>query len=124
MAHRLLIVEDEPAFAEVLSELLSDEGYAVVHVRDGVTALAMLSSQRPRVDLVLCDVMLPGLRGDRLAREVRERFPQRRLPILLMSASADPHVTLRDVAFIPKPFEASELLAQLRSMLAPAAYTP
>ena len=117
MARRILLVEDEPAFAEVISELLSDEGYAVVRVRDGTTALAMLGNEHGGVDLILCDVMLPGLRGDRMAREVRQRYPQRRLPILLMSASADPNVTLRDVLFIPKPFETSDLLERLNGML-------
>src|SRR5215831_6605271 len=102
---RILIVEDEPAFAEVLSELLIDEGYTVRHVRDGVTALNVIACQQPPPDLMMCDVMLPVLRGDRVAAEVRRRFARLRLPIVLMSASADPRVQLRDVEFVPKPFE-------------------
>jgi two-component system, OmpR family, response regulator MprA len=121
MARRhILIVEDERAFAEVLTELLIDEGYSVVTVRDGVTALKMVGGPGPRADVVICDVMLPGLRGDRLAAEIRSRFPRRRLPILLMSASADPSLKLRDVEFMSKPFETSELLSRIASMLAPA----
>ncbi len=121
MAHRILIVEDERAFAEVLAELLRDEGYSVVHVRDGITALKMLGTERaPRPDLILCDVMLPGLRGDRLAAEVRSRFPRRKVPILLMSASADPHAGLPSVEFMAKPFETGELLDRIQSMLAPS----
>ena len=120
MARRhILIVEDEPAFAEVLSELLRDEGYSVVHVRDGVHALNMLRGLGPRTDLVICDVMLPGVRGDRLAAEIRNRFPRRRLPILLMSASADPRVALPAVEFMGKPFETSELLSRIAAMLPP-----
>lgn len=121
MARRILIVEDEHAFAEVLVELLQDEGYSVVHVRDGISALNMLASKRaPRTDLILCDVMLPVLRGDRLAVEVRRRFPRRHLPILLMSASADPRsgLSLSGVEFIGKPFETSELLNRIDEMLA------
>jgi|SRR5579864_7885891 len=119
MARRILIVEDEHAFAEVLVELLQDEGYSVVHVRDGISALNMLGSEHaPRPDLILCDVMLPGLRGDRLAAEVRRRFPRRKLPILLMSASADPRAALPGVEFMSKPFETCELLDRIHTLLA------
>ncbi len=125
MAQRILIIEDEHAFAEVLVELLREEGYSVVHVRDAITALKMLEArQAPRPDLVVCDVMLPALRGDRFAREVRTRFPRRRLPILLMSASADPRVTLPNVEFMPKPFETGELLSCISEMLASARTVP
>ena len=117
MKPRILLVEDEPAFAEVLTELLIDEGYSVRHVRDGITALNVLVAARQRPGLIVCDVMLPWLRGDRLAAEVRKRFPHARLPILLMSASADPRVELRDVAFMPKPFDSADLLDCIDSML-------
>ncbi len=123
MARHILIVEDEPAFAEVLSELLVDEGYSVVKVRDGVTALKMLAGPARRPDMLICDVMLPGLRGDRLAAEIRKRFPRRRLPVLLMSASADPRVGLPDVEFMAKPFETGELLSRIARMLEAVAAT-
>jgi CheY-like chemotaxis protein len=114
---RILIVEDEPAFADVLVELLIDEGYSVRHVRDGVTALNVLACQTRLPDLIMCDVMLPMLRGDRVAAEVRRRFPRRRLPIVLMSASADPRIELRDVEFMAKPFETADLLRRLASLV-------
>jgi CheY-like chemotaxis protein len=114
---RILIVEDEPAFADVLADLLIDEGYSVRVVRDGVTALNVLTCQTPAPDLIMCDVMLPMLRGDRVASEVRRRFPRQRLPIVLMSASADPRVELRDVEFMAKPFETANLLSRLTVLL-------
>jgi len=117
MRRRILIVEDEPAFAEVLTELLIDEGYSVLHVRDGITAVNVLVNDRQQPDLIVCDVMLPGLRGDRVAAEVRDRLPNARLPIVLMSASADPRVDLRDVVFMPKPFDSADLLDCIDSML-------
>lgn len=95
-----------------------DEGYSVVHVRDGVTALNMLASSKLRPDLIVCDVRLPGLRGDRLAAELRARFPSARLPVVLMSASADPHVSVRDVSFISKPFDSAELVKRIEGLLA------
>jgi CheY-like chemotaxis protein len=125
MARWILIVEDEPAFAEVLSELLREEGYSVVRVPEAFSALNMLNGSRhsKTPDLIVCDVMLPGLRGDGLAAEIRSRFPNRRLPILLLSASRDPHVQLPDVAFMGKPFETGELLEQIDSMLTSVANT-
>ena len=117
MSPRILIVDDEPAFAEVLAELLVDEGYSVMRAQDGITALNMLSTQRLSPHLIVCDVMLPGVKGDRIAHEVRRRFPRRRLPILLMSASRDPQVTLRDVCFLPKPVDLRELLATVERLV-------
>jgi CheY-like chemotaxis protein len=120
MRRRILVVEDEPAFAEIVTELLVDEGYSVLHVRDGITALNALMGSTRRPHLILCDVMLPGLHGDRFAAEVRRRFPKVRLPIVLMSASADPQVVLPDVSFVAKPFDTADLLRRVASMLASA----
>jgi CheY-like chemotaxis protein len=119
MAPRVLIVDDERTFSEIIGELLVDEGYSVVRAHDGVTALNMLASKRLSLDLVLCDVMLPGLRGDRLAAEVRRRFPKRRLPIVLVSASPSPKVTVPDVWFLPKPIDFKELLETIERLVQP-----
>ena len=120
MSPRVLIVDDERTFAEILGELLVDEGYSVVRAHDGVTALNMVASERMGPDLILCDVMLPGLRGDRLAAEIRRRLPHRRLPIVLLSASADPRRHLRDVSFLAKPVDFKELLKTMERLLEPA----
>ena len=120
MAPRVLIVDDERTFSEIIGELLVDEGYSVVRAHDGVTALNMLASERLSPDLVLCDVMLPGLRGDRLAAEVRRRFPKRRLPIVLLSASPCPKVTVPDVWFLPKPIDFTELLETIERLVQPS----
>ena len=117
---RVLIVDDERSFAEIIGELLADEGYAVVRAHDGITALNMVASERMPLDLILCDVMLPGLRGDRLALEVRRRFPHRRLPIVLLSASADPGLHTRYVTFLANPVDFKELLKTMERMLEPA----
>jgi CheY-like chemotaxis protein len=118
---RVLIVDDERAFADVVAELLEEEGYHVIRAYDGITAIQMLSPVRIAPDVILCDVMLPGLSGDRLAAEVRRLFPKRRLPVVLLSASADPHVHLRDVWFLAKPFDLPDLLQLLDGVVRPAA---
>jgi CheY-like chemotaxis protein len=117
MAKRILVVEDEEAFAEIVTELLTDEGYSVIRVPDGVTALNMLAAGRSMPDAILCDVRLPGLRGDRLAAEVRRRLPQHQVPILLLSASPNPQLHLPDVYFMSKPFEMSEFLKTVRRLV-------
>ena len=118
MRARILLVEDEPAFAAVLTEFFVEEGFSVLHLRDGMTALNILATPHARrPDVIVCDVRLPGLRGDLLAKELRTRFPDVRLPVLLMSASADPQVDLRDVSFMPKPFDSGELVNRIRGML-------
>jgi CheY-like chemotaxis protein len=124
MAPRVMLVDDERTFAAIVGELLADEGYSVVRAHDGVTALNMLASERLSPDLLVCDVMLPGLRGDRLAAEVRRRFPHRRLPIVLLSASPNPRVHLPDVWFLPKPIDFKELLNTMDRLVRPLRRAP
>jgi CheY-like chemotaxis protein len=120
MSRRILIVDDERAFGDVISELLSEEGYAVVRAHEGITALNMLASKRLAPDAIICDVMLPGVRGDRFAAEVRRRYPGRRLPIVLLSASTNPDVNLPNVWFMSKPIEIKDLLALIDRVVEPA----
>jgi DNA-binding response OmpR family regulator len=102
----ILVVDDERTICDVLSDLLDDEGYDVSRAYDGVTALALAERQRP--DLVLSDVMMPGLDGVSLTRRLRDRGL--RMPVVLMSAVyAD--VDLPHVRFIPKPFDVDDVLA-------------
>jgi len=116
---RVLIVEDENAFGDVVADLLAEEGYAVVRAHDGPNAINMLDAPQMSPDVVVCDVKMPGLRGDRFAAEVRRRFPRRRLPILLLSAQADPRVRLRDVWFMSKPVDIKDLLKTIACLVEP-----
>jgi DNA-binding response OmpR family regulator len=117
MRARVLVVDDEKAYADVLAEFLADEGFSVSRAYDGLTALQMLQSTQFSPDAVICDVMLPGLRGDRLASEVRRLIPHRKLPIILMSASDDPRVNLRDVSFLNKPVDCGVLVDRLDQVI-------
>jgi CheY-like chemotaxis protein len=113
----VLIVDDEKAFADVLEALFEGEGYEVARAGDGLSAVRLADPET--LDVMLCDVMLPGMNGDRVAAEIRRRYPSRRLPIVLLSASADPKVRLRDVWFVSKPIDFDEVLALLESICAP-----
>src|SRR5262249_52456035 len=98
----------------------AEEGYTVLRAADGISAVSMLTPEPLAPDVIMCDVMLPRMSGDRVAREIRRLFPARRLPIILMSASDDPRVGLRDGRFVSKPIEFADLLALVELVTRPS----
>lgn len=110
---RVLIVDDEPAIRETLSDLLEEEGFVVTRARDGLEALHLVESRV--FDLVVSDIKMPRLDGASLARQLRRQgLP---IPIVLMSAVyAD--VDLAGISFIPKPFDFDVFLRRVREALA------
>jgi two-component system response regulator MprA len=110
---RVLVVDDEPAIRETLSDLLEDEGFIVTRARDGLEALQLMESRV--FDLVVSDVKMPRLDGASMARQLRRQgFP---IPIVLMSA-VYAGVDLAGISFIPKPFDFDVLLRRIREALA------
>jgi DNA-binding response OmpR family regulator len=113
----VLIVEDDPSLREVLRLGLEQEGYRVTTAADGNAALALFSTHRP--DLVLLDIMLPGLDGFAVCREIRKTSL---IPVIMLTArssTVDVVVGLESGAddYVTKPFEFPELVARLRSVL-------
>jgi two-component system response regulator MprA len=105
MPPKVLVVDDEPVILNVLAELLTFEGYRVRRAGNGRAALAAIADDPP--DLVLSDVMMPGLDGVGLTRHLRSTGDQ--TPVVLISAVyAD--VDLPSVDFVPKPFDLDHLL--------------
>ncbi|RRD60067.1 response regulator transcription factor [Leucobacter sp. OH1287] len=116
-AQRILLVEDEPSIAGPLSFLLRKEGYAVTHVANGNDALQEF--EHGEFDLVLLDVMLPGLPGTEVCRTIRQTSF---IPIIMLTAKdseVDIVVGLELGAddYVTKPYSASELLARIRAVL-------
>jgi two-component system response regulator RegX3 len=114
---RILIVEDEPALSEPLAFLLEREGYEPTIVADGPAALAEFD--RNGTDLVLLDLMLPGLSGTEVCRELRNRSS---VPIIMVTAKdseIDIVVGLELGAddYVTKPYSTRELLARIRAIL-------
>jgi two-component system response regulator RegX3 len=114
---RILIVEDEPALSEPLAYLLSREGYDTTVVADGVAALT--SFDQSGADLVLLDLMLPGLSGTEVCRELRQRSG---VPIIMLTAKdseVDIVVGLELGAddYVTKPYSTRELLARIRAVM-------
>jgi two-component system response regulator RegX3 len=114
---RILIVEDEPALSEPLAYLLTREGYETTVVADGATALTTFD--QAGADLVLLDLMLPGLPGTEVCRELRQRSS---VPIIMLTAKdseVDIVVGLELGAddYVTKPYSTRELLARIRAVL-------
>lgn len=114
---RILIVEDEPALAEPLAFLLQREGYETEVAADGRAALTVFD--RAGADLVLLDLMLPGLSGTEVCKELRARSS---VPIIMLTAKdseVDIVVGLELGAddYVTKPYSSRELLARIRAVL-------
>ena len=119
---RVLVVEDEDRIARFLKKGLEEESYAVDVVGDGSAALDWVAGTS--YDLILLDVMLPGLTGFEVCRLLRERGVT--TPILMLTArdEIDDRVTGLDVGaddYLPKPFAFKELLARMRALTRRAA---
>jgi len=114
---RILIVEDEPSLSDPLSFLLQREGYQTEIAGDGRAALTAFD--RAGADLVLLDLMLPGLPGTEVCRELRTRSS---VPIIMLTAKdseVDIVVGLELGAddYVTKPYSSRELLARIRAVL-------
>jgi DNA-binding response OmpR family regulator len=114
---RILLVDDDPNLLVVLAEQLRDDGYEVATARDGAEAMRRLAAGWP--DLVLLDLMMPGIDGLALAREIKAAAD---LPIIVLSAvdTADSKARLVDEVaedYIAKPYHYPELRGRVRRVL-------
>lgn len=119
---RIMVVEDEPSLRVLLQTRLTSAGYSVVSYETGHGALAALSKEQP--DLVLLDVMLPGMDGFEICKHILQQHPD--IPVVFLTARGEVDDRLagfeagaRD--YIVKPFSAQELLARVRAILREAA---
>ena len=115
----ILVVEDEPSTAALVREVLEEKGYAVETAEDASTALQRLDDD---IDLVLLDVMLPGLNGLELCRRVRAAERDEHLPVIMMTAlggDAQRHAGFAAGAddYMVKPFDLRELLDRVQVWL-------
>jgi two-component system response regulator MprA len=118
---RILVVEDDPRLAATLERVLAAENHDVEVAADGVTALR-LARERP-FDLVVLDIMLPGLDGIAVCKRLRSTGP---VPILLLTALGGTEERVRGLDsgaddYLVKPFAYEELLARVRALLRRAA---
>jgi DNA-binding response OmpR family regulator len=117
MIERILLVEDDPRLAEMLSEYLGEAGFRVTVAPLGVTALERLAGAD--YDAVVLDLMLPDMDGLDVCRQLRTRADT---PVLMLTARGEPidrivGLELGADDYLPKPFQPRELLARLRAIL-------
>jgi two-component system phosphate regulon response regulator PhoB len=120
MKHRILVIEDEPALAEMLRYNLEKEGFDVATALDGEEGLAAVGETRP--DLILLDWMLPHLSGLELCRQLRRGRETRSVPVIMLTARGEESDRVRalDVGaddYVTKPFSPGELMARIRAVL-------
>ena len=121
MAKRILVVEDNPSAKRLICYTLEQEGYQVLNASNGVEGLRMAREEKP--DLLVLDVMLPGLDGFELCHRLRTDPQTARLPILMLSAKAqdaDISVGLRLGAddYLTKPADPAEIVKRVAKLLA------
>jgi two-component system cell cycle sensor histidine kinase/response regulator CckA len=115
----VLLVEDEPMVRTVAERALTRQGYTVITANNGEDALEVIGRGEP-IDLLISDVVMPGMDGPTMVREARKVRPE--IPILFMSGYAEEHlrnsIDIDHVAFLPKPFSVQELAEAARKVLA------
>lgn len=119
-AARILVVDDDRLNARILGGILRPAGYEVHAVETGEIALAAYSEVDP--DLVLLDVMLPGLNGFETCRQLRKQFGALCAPVIFITAKSDSEDVVAGFAaggvdYLPKPFRAKEALARIQTHL-------
>jgi len=118
---RILVADDQPANIQVVGNMLGKQGYEIVPASDGPTTLKRLALRLP--DLILLDVLMPGMDGVEVCRRIRENPEWRDIPIIFLSAADDKEVIVRaleagGVDYVTKPFNSAEMLSRVRTHLA------
>ena len=121
MTSRILVVDDDTALAEMIGIVLRTEGFDVAFCADGSEAVEAFRTSRP--DLILLDLMLPGMDGIEVCRRVRAESG---VPILMLTARSDTADVVTGLEagaddYMVKPFNPKELVARIRTRLRPSA---
>lgn len=120
MQSTILVVEDEPAIAELLSVNLGFAGHKVVVAENAEIAQSIVEGQLP--DLILLDWMLPGMSGVRYARKLRTDERTKEIPIIMLTARTDEGDKVEGLEtgaddYITKPFSPKELMARIKAVM-------
>ena len=118
---RILVVDDQPANIQIVGSMLGRQGYEIVPASDGPTTLKRLALCPP--DLILLDLLMPGMDGVEVCRKIRENPEWKDIPIIFLSAADDKELIVRAleagaVDYVTKPFNCEEMLSRVRTHLA------
>jgi putative two-component system response regulator len=117
---RILVVDDEPLNLKLMEAILKPLGYQTYQVKDSAQALYIL--EKTDIDLVLLDIMMPGMDGFEVCRYIKSNDETRMIPVILITSAADIETKIKGIEvgaddFIPKPPNKPELLARVNSLL-------
>ncbi len=120
MSKKIMVVDDETLILALFDIMLRKRGFIVMKASDGYTALAMLESATP--DLIILDVMMPGMDGIELCRRIRKRSQTAHTPVIIASAIYDTKSVQRGFEagandYLSKPTLHTDLLAKVSAML-------
>jgi len=115
------VIDDESQTRELVAAILESEGYEVRGATGGVDGLTLADTEPP--DVVLLDVKMPGMNGYEVCRVLRQGPKTRRIPVIMLTASDDPHLNREAYAAgaqacVPKPFRKEGLIAVIEAALA------
>jgi len=124
---RVLVVEDDPDIAGLVARYLEKSGFEVESISSGTQALAAIASKPP--DLLILDLMLPGVDGLEICRSVRSTTATRTIPVIMLTARAEESERIAGLEigaddYIAKPFSPNELVARVRALLRRAEFHP
>ncbi len=120
MSHRILVVDDEPDITALVAYHLAKAGYRVSTAANGPDALKAAREEKP--DIVILDVMLPGVSGYDVLAELRRREETREVGVILLTAKREEPDRIRGLSlgaddYLIKPFDLQELLARMRAVI-------
>jgi DNA-binding response OmpR family regulator len=120
MKKHILVVDDEIGALTLIGIMLERGGFSVLKAKDAKTALSVLDQNTP--DLIILDVMMPGMNGIELCRVIRDRNDTHAIPVLILSARGDAESIMRGIEagandYLPKPILHHDLVAKVRLML-------
>ena len=119
-AARILVVDDEPYNRELMKVVLELDGHVVLTAADGATAIAAAIGDRP--DLILLDVMMPGMDGYQVASVLKTDARTKHIPIIIVTALGDRNSMMHGLTagaeeFVTKPVDRAELCTRVRNLL-------
>jgi len=120
MQKKILVVDDEKDIVDLITYNLEQENFATLRAYDGQTALELAKTEKP--DLIILDLMLPGIRGEDVCRLIRKSPAMETLPIIMLTARSDQMDKILGLEigaddYITKPFNMRELVARIRAIL-------
>ena len=116
MAHKIMIVDDDPYIVKYMVDIFTDNGYATCYASDGSEALDIVKREKP--DLVTLDLEMPNEWGPRFYRKMSKDAELKKLPVIVISGLSGIHLAIPGaVASFKKPFDPNKLLETIRETL-------